>query len=90
MLVFVQMTDFEMLKLLVGVDPAPFLRLIHQYADATQQETAEVTFSVLKDKWPGALVVKLIDVIDNGNDSVIKHLALTLLHKVTSVFMQWR
>ena len=78
------MADPAMLERFIGADPAPFSELLVQLsnADTTQRTQAEAAFVTLKERWPEAIVVRLIEIIKGGNTPDIRGFAATLLRQV--------
>ena len=78
------MTDPATLRIYIGSDQASFSQLLLQLSnpDTAQRTEAEVALGALKERWPEAVVVKLVEIVKSGNTPDIKGFAATLLRRV--------
>ena len=78
------MAESALLERLIGEDSSLFEELLSQLsnAEATQRKQAEAAFTSLKERYPEALIVKLLHFVRTGTTPIVRSFSATLLRQV--------
>ena len=87
-IVSIDMADAALLERLIAEDPSFFAELLTQLAntEATPRNQAETAFNSLKERYPEALVIKLLFFVQTGPTPIVRSFSATLLRRVRHPF----